>query len=200
MNIQALDSQLLLFINHALATPALDILMPALSAQGYLLVIPFLLAMLAQGAKRTDQRGRTYFTAAVWTLLIACLAAYLAEWAGDAIKVAVARERPCRVIEGLRLVIPCPRSYSMPSGHAMTSFAFAAPLFFLTRAYIIPQGRLYPLVLASLIAFSRLYLGVHYPMDVLVGTILGIMIGLSLSMLYQLMGTEEIVKRKKQRN
>jgi undecaprenyl-diphosphatase len=197
MNIQALDSQILLFINHALATPALDIVMPALSGQGYLLVIPFLLAMLAQSMKRTDQAGKTYFAAAVWTLVIACLAAYLAEWAEDALKVAIARERPCRAIEGIRLIIPCPKSYSMPSGHAMSSFSFAAPLFFLTRAYIIPLGRLYPLVLASLIAFSRLYLGVHYPTDVLVGTMLGIMIGLSLAMLHQLIGTEEVLRRKK---
>jgi undecaprenyl-diphosphatase len=197
MNIQALDSQILLFINHDMATPALDALMPALSLQGYLLVIPFLLAMLAQGMKQTDQAGKSYFVAAVWTLVIACCAAYLAEWADDAIKVAVARVRPCRAIEGLRLIVPCPKSYSMPSGHAMSSFAFAAPLFFLTRAYIIPLGRLYPLVLASLIAFSRLYLGVHYPTDVLVGTMLGIMIGLSLAMLHQLIGTEEVLRRKK---
>jgi undecaprenyl-diphosphatase len=196
MNIQALDSQILLFINHALATPALDIVMPALSRQGYLLVIPFLLAMLAQSMKRTDQAGKTYFASAVWTLVIACLAVYLAEWADDAIKVAVARVRPCRAIEGVRLIVPCPKSYSMPSGHAMSSFSFAAPLFFLTRAYIIPFGRLYPLVLASLIAFSRIYLGVHYPTDVLVGTVLGGSIGLALSMLYQVIGTEEIVKRK----
>jgi len=196
MNIQALDSQILLFINHALATPALDIVMPALSGQGYLLVIPFLLAMLAQSMKRTDQAGKTYFASAVWTLVIACLAVYLAEWADDAIKVAVARVRPCRAIEGVRLIVPCPKSYSMPSGHAMSSFSFAAPLFFLTRAYIIPFGRLYPLVLASLIAFSRIYLGVHYPTDVLVGTVLGGSIGLALSMLYQVIGTEEIVKRK----
>jgi undecaprenyl-diphosphatase len=197
MSIQALDSQILLFINHAMATPALDLIMPALSSQGYLLVIPFLLAMLLQGMKRTDQAGKSYFATAVWTLVIACLAVYLAEWADDAIKVAVARVRPCQTIGGIRLIIPCPKSYSMPSGHAMDSFAFAAPLFFLTRAYIIPTGRLYPLVLASLIAFSRLYLGVHYPTDVLVGMILGIMIGLALSLLYQVIGTEEIVKRKK---
>ena len=195
MNIQALDSQILLFINHALATPALDIVMPALSGQGYLLVIPFLLAMLAQSMKRTDQAGKTYFASAVWTLVIACLAVYLAEWADDAIKVAVARVRPCRAIEGVRLIVPCPKSYSMPSGHAMSSFSFAAPLFFLTRAYIIPFGRLYPLVLASLIAFSRIYLGVHYPTDVLVGTILGGIIGLALSMAYQVIGTEETGKR-----
>jgi undecaprenyl-diphosphatase len=85
----------------------------------------------------------------------------------------------------------------MPSGHAITSFAFSVPLFFLTRQYIIVIWRLYPLVLAALIAFSRVYLGGHYPTDVLMGAILGALIGLVLSVLYQLIVTEEIIMWKK---
>ncbi|HSA78305.1 MAG TPA: phosphatase PAP2 family protein, partial [Nitrospirota bacterium] len=89
----------------------------------------------------------------------------------------------------------CPSSYSMPSGHAISSFAVALPLFYLTQEYIALIWRLYPLLLASLIAFSRIYLGVHYPSDALVGALLGAIIGLVLSSLYQLMKTEEIVER-----
>jgi undecaprenyl-diphosphatase len=197
MTIQSLDAQLLLFINHNIANPVFDVLMPALTQRGYLLVIPFLLAMFLSSAKQKNDRGNTYLTAAIWTLLISCCAAYLTGFVEDWMKDAVARVRPCHAIEGIRLILPCPKSYSMPSGHAITSFAFALPLFFLTKQYIIAIWRLYPLVLASLIAFSRIYLGVHYPTDVLAGGLLGAMIGLCLSILYQTVATEEFMKRKK---
>jgi len=195
MTIQSLDTQILLFVNHHLANPVFDIFMPALSQQGYLLVIPFLLAVLAQGAKQRNNVGKTYFAAAIWTFLIACAATYLAFMVEDWMKDAVARVRPCRTIEGIRLILPCPKSYSMPSGHAISSFAFAVPLFYLTREYIVLFGRLYPLLLAALIAFSRIYLGVHYPSDALVGGMLGAVIGIALSLLYEEIATEEFVKR-----
>lgn len=195
MSIQSLDTQLLLFINQKTANASFDVLMPALSQQGYLLVIPFLLATLARGANQQNERGKTYFAAAIWTVLIACSAAYLAGWVEDWIKEAVARVRPCRAIEGIRLILPCPKSYSMPSGHAISSFAFAVPLFYLTRAYVIRAGRYYPIILATLIAYSRVYLGVHYPTDVLVGAFLGGAIGFGLSLLYQVSITEEFIKR-----
>ncbi len=198
MTIQSLDTQILLFVNHQLANPVFDILMPALSRQGYLLIIPFLLAVLAQGAKQKNNVGKTYVAVAIWTLLIACAATYLAFTAEAWMKDAVARVRPCRTIEGIRLVLPCPKSYSMPSGHAISSFAFAVPLFYLSREYIVLFGRLYPLLLAALIAFSRIYLGVHYPSDVLAGGVLGAVIGMALSLLYEKIATEEFLKRREQ--
>jgi undecaprenyl-diphosphatase len=195
--IQALDAQLLLFINHNIANPVFDILMPALSQRGYLLIIPFLLAVLLRSAKQKNDRGTTYLAAAFWTLLISCCAVFFAEWTEYIVKNAVARIRPCHAIQGIRLIVACPSSYSMPSGHALSSFAFALPLFYLTRGYIALTWRLYPLVLASMVAFSRIYLGVHYPTDVLGGALLGALIGLVLSVLYQVIVTEEIVKRNK---
>jgi len=197
MIVQSLDTKLLLFINHTMENASFDILMPALSLQGYLLVIPFLLAMLLRAANQNSEEGKTYILAAVWTVVIASCAWYLSGWAEDALKAAIARERPCRALGNIRLILPCPKSFSMPSGHAITSFAFATPLFYLTRGYIAAIGRLYPMVLASLIAFSRVYLGVHYPTDVLAGAILGSAIGLALSLLYQMARTEEILTRKK---
>jgi undecaprenyl-diphosphatase len=195
MTIQSLDTQLLLFINHTISNAFFDILMPALSSQGYLLVIPFLLAILARGSANNDDQGKTYLGAAIWTILIACSSAYLSGWVEDWMKDAVMRVRPCRAIETIRLITTCPKSYSMPSGHAISSFAFAVPLWYLTKPYIITMGRWFPIVLASLIAFSRMYLGVHYPTDVLVGAFLGGAIGLGLSMLYQFTATEEFLKR-----
>jgi len=197
MNIQSLDTQLLLLINHGTENRLFDILMPALSHQGYLLVLPFLLYQFARGRTRKNVRGERFLAAALWTMAIACCAAYCAGWAEDVIKVAAARIRPCRAIDTIRLITACPKSYSMPSGHAISSFAFAVPLFYLTREYLSAAWRMYPLILASLIAFSRLYLGVHYPTDVLAGVFLGSMIGLALSILYQVIGTKAFMKRKK---
>ena len=197
MTIQSLDAQLLFLVNHGLTNPGFDILMPSLSLRGYLLILPFLLAMLLRAAYQKNSRGKTYLGTAIGALLVACCALYIVGFVEDWMKDAVARVRPCRALEGVRLILPCPKSYSMPSGHAISSFAFAVPLFYLTREYIIPGGRLYPLVLASLIAFSRVYLGVHYPTDILVGAALGGSIGLTLSVLYQVIVSEEMVKGEK---
>ncbi len=186
MTIQSLDTQLLLIINHGTANALFDVLMPALSSRGFLLVLPFLLYMIVRGASRMDARGNIFLSAALWTIVISCCAVFLAEWVEDVVKNAVARERPCTAIEGIRLITACPKSYSLPSGHAISSFAFALPLFLLTRDYLTMPWRVYPIVLASLIAFSRPYLGVHYPADVLVGAGLGAGIGIPLSLLYRM--------------
>jgi len=199
MTLQSIDTQVLLFINHTMENAAFDVLMPAFSQNGYLLVIPFLLAMLLRAANQKNEEGKTYIIAAVWTFLIACCAVYLSGFVEDALKAAVARERPCRALPDIRLLIPCPKSFSLPSGHAISSFAFAAPLFFLSRTYMPIGWRIYPLALASLIACSRLYLGVHYPTDVLAGAFLGVIIGMVISLLYELIAAKKLVIEKNRR-
>lgn len=193
MTLQSIDTELLRLVNGGMANAVFDIIMPALSRRGYLLVIPFLILMFLRGSNRQNDGGKSYFADALVTFLIACAAVYLAVWVEDWVKIAVARERPCRAVAGLRLLIPCPKSYSLPSGHAITSFACATPLFYLTRNYLAMTWRLYPLVLAAAIAVSRLYLGVHYPTDVLAGGLLGAAIGAVLSLLYEVIATGKFV-------
>jgi undecaprenyl-diphosphatase len=89
------------------------------------------------------------------------------------IKHGVARIRPCNVLDGIRLLVGCTQSYSMPSNHAVNSFAGAVPVFYLTRGYVPFLWRCYPLGLAAAICFSRVYVGVHYPSDVIAGALLG---------------------------
>lgn len=86
------------------------------------------------------------------------------------LKPLVARTRPYVAIEGLNILAAAPHDFSFPSGH--TSASFAAALVYLRK---MPKkyGVCF-VVLATLIAFSRLYVGVHYPTDVLAGFLIGV--------------------------
>lgn len=85
----------------------------------------------------------------------------------------VARTRPYEVIDGLLLLVGKQSDFSFPSGHSCASFAAAMAYYKMSpKQYGIPA-----LVLAGLISFSRLYVGVHYPTDVIAGIMIGILSG-----------------------
>lgn len=84
------------------------------------------------------------------------------------LKNVVARVRPYDVKGGVELLIAAPTDWSFPSGHTLACFEGAVSITLRKRAWGVPA-----LVLAALVAFSRLYLYVHYPTDVLAGAILG---------------------------
>ena len=88
------------------------------------------------------------------------------------LKPLVARLRPCDIQTSVALLIPRPTDFSFPSGHTASSFAAASALFFQKSKLRLPA-----VLLAGLIAFSRLYLFVHFPSDVLAGVLLGIITG-----------------------
>ncbi len=82
------------------------------------------------------------------------------------------RARPAWVDHSVPMLISIPTDYSFPSGHTFASFAFATSVYLHSKMY----GR-WAYGLATLIGFSRLYLFVHYPSDVLGGMIFGIVAG-----------------------
>lgn len=84
----------------------------------------------------------------------------------------VARSRPFFFNTAVDLLISVPTDYSFPSGHTMSSFTAAVILYHADKRLGIPA-----LILAFLIAFSRLYLYVHFPSDVIAGALIGIAIG-----------------------
>ena len=88
------------------------------------------------------------------------------------LKPLAARIRPFDMNTAVQLLISPPTDFSFPSGHTGAAFAAASALFFCKNRLWIAA-----LVLAILIAFSRLYLYVHYPTDVLGGILLGILSG-----------------------
>ncbi len=88
------------------------------------------------------------------------------------LKPLVARPRPCDVNTMMEYLIDRPHGWSFPSGHTAASFASASSLLFAKCRLWIPCT-----VLAVLIAFSRLYLYVHFPTDVLGGIVVGIFAG-----------------------
>lgn len=82
----------------------------------------------------------------------------------------VARPRPFMIDPSIPLLIPAPGEYSFPSGHTMHSFAAATMIFLHNKRMGIAA-----LFLAALIAFSRMYLFVHFPTDILGGMTVGIL-------------------------
>ena len=90
------------------------------------------------------------------------------------IKPIVARPRPYVVNEALVVLGTVPRDYSFPSGHTASAFAVASVMFLcMPRRYGIPA-----VVIAAIIALSRLYNAAHYPTDVLAGMIIGSVAGI----------------------
>jgi undecaprenyl-diphosphatase len=121
-----------------------------------------------------------------WGVLgLTIMAVALADASATALKAAIDRPRPpLRYLEQDPL-IDVPGTGSFPSGHAATSFAGATIL-----AFAYPRLAPFLFLLASAIAFSRVYLGVHYPLDILGGVILGAGIAI---------GVRLLVKRRQRR-
>lgn len=101
-------------------------------------------------------------------LLLSLLFAFLL--GNVVLKNIVARDRPCWIYPDIPLLIENPKDYSFPSAHSMVGFAAAVSVWYTHKKWGIAA-----LILAALIAFSRLYLFVHWPTDVIVGIILGIL-------------------------
>jgi len=158
--IQKFDSSILLQIKDNMHGPIMDKIMVISTYLGNGGLIWIIIATLLIINKKYRKIG-----------FMALLALILSTILGDEIlKNVVKRIRPSADISVVNLLISKPLSYSFPSGHTTSSFAVAGVLSKYFKNYALEFFSL-----ASLIAFSRLYLYVHYPTDVLAGIVLGLL-------------------------
>ena len=96
------------------------------------------------------------------------------------LKKSVRRARPCKVYEAptdIHLLVSCGSGYSFPSSHAANHFSMAIILF-LTLGRVFRWIKIPLLFWAAVIGFAQIYVGVHFPLDVLSGSILGCLVAL----------------------
>ncbi|MBN2427305.1 MAG: phosphatase PAP2 family protein [Deltaproteobacteria bacterium] len=117
-------------------------------------------------------------TVELWAVLAATVSIFICVGLFTFLKKLIGRPRPFEIWADLSCQMPPPDRFSFPSGHTMTAFAACSSLFVLIPASL---GVFLPI--AILIGFSRIFLGLHYPTDVLVGAMLGSLIGLAVGRL-----------------
>lgn len=154
-----IDQTILDWIQSTLRSPFMDNVMSFITRLGDHGTIWILLGIILLLFPKTRRCGFTVLL----SLAISSFAANIL------IKPLISRIRPFYSNPEIALFIPPPSGYSFPSGHSTSSFAAATSVFLCNKAAGIPT-----LILAFLVAFSRLYLYVHYPSDVITGAILGV--------------------------
>lgn len=148
----------ILYVLQSLHTPWLDDVMVAITSLGdhgrFFLLAAFLLVCF----KRTRNMG--------FAMLLSMLIGFLIGnvW----LKNMFMRQRPCWLDTSVDLLVHVPRDYSFPSGHTLIGFECGVSIWLQNHRAGVPA-----LILAVLLAFSRMYLFVHFPTDVLAGAVLG---------------------------
>lgn len=155
----AFELNILNFIRENIANPFLDTIMPIITKFGDGGIFWIALAVVFLIFKKTRKMGLCMGLA----LLMGFITGNLL------LKNIVARIRPYDLNPEVELLVKHLSDFSFPSGHTLASFEAATAIFINNKKWGIPA-----LVLAFLIALSRIYLYVHYPTDVLAAIILGI--------------------------
>ena len=156
------ERDILLWIHTHLRIDALTPVMRFLSLLGDKGLFWIALTLVLLLFRRTRRLGVYCAASMVLTFLIV----------NCAIKPLIARTRPYDLFSEIQILAHAEHDFSFPSGHSANSFAVAWILYRMApKKYGIPA-----VVLAALIAFSRLYVGVHYPTDVLAGIVIAILL------------------------
>ncbi|OYU94813.1 MAG: phosphatase PAP2 family protein [Bacteroidetes bacterium B1(2017)] len=170
----AFDKSAFISINNGLANPFLDMLCPLLRKQEFWYPMYAGIIYLLVRTYKVD----------TWKILLALGLMILAsdQFSANLVKNTFMRLRPCAEpsLEGItrHLIASC-NGYSFISAHATNHFAIAVfvSFFFKKHKWVLPVL----LVWAAIISFSQVYVGVHYPLDVIVGGLCGILFGIAFS-------------------
>lgn len=165
-DLSSLDTYLFVLINGRLTHPVLDTVMPYITEQEhwYPVLIGLWLAMIIWGGRRGRMAAFALVLAIAMSDQVSC----------GLIKPLAGRVRPCNALAPgqLRMLVSRSTAFSFPSAHAANSFAMAAVASW-------RFGKLGPLFyfIAAAVAYSRVYVGLHYPLDALAGAMLGVLLG-----------------------
>ncbi|MEM9885451.1 MAG: phosphatase PAP2 family protein [Bacteroidota bacterium] len=175
-----LDQIIFSFINQELANPFLDTIMPYWREKTTW--IPLYLFILVLAIVKLQWKKAILFL-----LFLAATIGIADQISSQWIKKSVERLRPCKnlqIKEDVHLLVPCGSGYSFTSSHATNHFAIA----FFISFVLFPKKRIWRIALflwAASIAFGQVYVGVHYPLDVTVGALLGMIVGWGVLNLYK---------------
>ena len=173
--ILAFDTKLFLLLNSAIANPVFDVIYPIFDEQNNWIIPGLVVA--AFFIRRERKKALIALGLLVLVILIADpLCARI-------IKPLVGRLRPCHpdvLVEGGRFLKGHRASLSFPSCHAMNMYAGAM---LITLLY--PKNGSWLLAIAALRGYARIYLGVHYPSDVLAGAVFGMLVALGVYFVYR---------------
>lgn len=169
--LDGLDSWLFYFFNKTLANPFFDSFMPFVTEIKHWYIFFFIMGLylLIKGGPR----GRVLVIMAV--IMILCT-----DQCSNLLKVLFERVRPCHSLPNVNLLVGCSSAYSFPSNHAVNNFA-AAYLF----TYFYPKMKWWFYGGAVLISMSRVFVGVHYPFDILGGAVIGTLIAMILIFIWK---------------
>lgn len=160
--LQDYDFAILDWISGHFKCAFLDAVMPVISFLGNAGWFWIAAAIVLLITKKYRRVGAAVALALIFGLIVGNLT----------LKPLIARIRPYDVRPYIELLVSKPSDFSFPSGHTLASFEAATAIMLGDKRLGIPA-----LILAVLIAFSRLYLYVHYPSDVAAGIVLGVLFG-----------------------
>lgn len=170
--ITPIDAKILLFIQDHLRFEVLDPFMTHVTLLGNMGILWILVSLVLLAVPKTRKAGFLALASMIVTFIIANL------W----LKNSVARVRPYETVPGLHLMIAKENDWSFPSGHASSAFAAATAIYRNCRYRIIGVPCI---VMALIISWSRLYVGVHYPSDVICGALIGVIVAWILTALFR---------------